>query len=117
MKENHAILREPEGGYYARPFFSIVMAAYNQGKFIDETVKSVVGQSYERWELIIVNDGSKDDSWQRANALMEKYPKRQGEGRGGGGNGGWRPFTHSPARHKTTHKTTQDNTQDKHNHG
>jgi cellulose synthase/poly-beta-1,6-N-acetylglucosamine synthase-like glycosyltransferase len=58
------------GGYYARPFFSIVMAAYNQGKFIDETVKSVIGQSYERWELIIVNDGSKDDSWQRANALM-----------------------------------------------
>ena len=80
MKENHAILREPEGGYYARPFFSIVMAAYNQGKFIDETVKSVVGQSYERWELIIVNDGSKDDSWQRANALKEKYPKRRGEG-------------------------------------
>ena len=77
MKETNAILREPEGGYRARPFFSIVMAAYNQGKFIDETVKSVVSQSYERWELIIVNDGSKDDSWQRANALMEKYPKRR----------------------------------------
>lgn len=77
IKENPAILREPEGGYNARPFFSIVMAAYNQGKFIDETVKSVVGQSYERWELIIVNDGSKDDSWQRATALMEKFPKRR----------------------------------------
>jgi len=51
MKENPAIQREPDGGYHVRPFFSIVMAAYNQGKFIDDTVKSVLGQSYERWGL------------------------------------------------------------------
>ena len=61
----------------SRPFFSIVMAAYNQGAYIDETVKSVAAQSYERWELIIVNDGSSDDSWAKASNLMDKYGKRR----------------------------------------
>ena len=40
-------------------------------------MKSVAAQSYERWELIIVNDGSSDDSWAKASNLMDKYGKRR----------------------------------------
>ena len=41
---------------------SIIMPSYNSAKFIKETVDSVISQSYENWELIIVDDCSTDDS-------------------------------------------------------
>jgi glycosyltransferase involved in cell wall biosynthesis len=39
---------------------SIIIPCYNQGKFIEETVKSVLLQTYINFEIIIVNDGSTD---------------------------------------------------------
>lgn len=44
------------------PFISIVMPAYNTGAYIAEAIRSVVDQSHQNWELIIVNDGSTDDT-------------------------------------------------------
>jgi len=42
------------------PLISIIMPAYNAEKFIDDSIKSVINQTYQNWELIIINDGSKD---------------------------------------------------------
>lgn len=42
------------------PLVSIILPAYNAEKYIFEAIKSVVGQSYSKWELLIVNDGSED---------------------------------------------------------
>lgn len=41
---------------------SIVVPVYNAGEYIEECIGSVLGQSYTDWQLIIVNDGSTDDS-------------------------------------------------------
>jgi glycosyltransferase involved in cell wall biosynthesis len=41
---------------------SIVMPAYNSGKFIAESVRSVIAQTYSDWELLIVDDCSNDDT-------------------------------------------------------
>ena len=41
---------------------SIITPCYNGEKFIRETIESVIGQTYENWEMIIVDDGSKDKS-------------------------------------------------------
>ena len=41
---------------------SIIMPSYNTAKFIAETIKSVLSQTYTNWELIIVDDCSKDNT-------------------------------------------------------
>lgn len=41
---------------------SIIVPCYNQGKFLDECLNSVIGQSYANWECVIVNDGSSDNT-------------------------------------------------------
>ena len=41
---------------------SVMMPAYNAGRFIAEAIESVQAQSYPDWELLVVNDGSTDET-------------------------------------------------------
>ncbi|MHB1148703.1 MAG: glycosyltransferase family 2 protein [Lutibacter sp.] len=42
--------------------FSILIANYNNGHFFKDCYQSILGQTYANWEVIIVDDGSTDDS-------------------------------------------------------
>ncbi|GIV44377.1 MAG: hypothetical protein KatS3mg035_1500 [Bacteroidia bacterium] len=42
------------------PKVSVIIPAYNAEKFIAETIQSVLNQTYKDFELIVLNDGSKD---------------------------------------------------------
>jgi glycosyltransferase involved in cell wall biosynthesis len=44
------------------PLFSLLIANYNNGKYIKETIDSVYAQDYTNWEIIIVDDASTDNS-------------------------------------------------------
>lgn len=44
------------------PFFSIITPVYNGERFIKKCIESVINQTYECWELILIDDGSKDKS-------------------------------------------------------
>ncbi len=50
---------------------SIIMPSYNSEKYIAESIQSVIEQTYENWELLIVDDGSNDDSKQIIRKFME----------------------------------------------
>ena len=52
------------------PVFSLIAPAYNEGMTIVENVRSLLSLYYHNLEIIIVNDGSKDDSMQK---LIEAY--------------------------------------------
>lgn len=53
-------------------FISIIVPVYNAEQYIETCVESVLGQSFHDWELILVDDGSCDDS----SAICERYAVR-----------------------------------------
>ena len=55
-----------------QPLVSVIMPVYNAEKYLPESIGSVIAQSYQNWELLIVDDGSKDDSV----SIVESYAKK-----------------------------------------
>ncbi|MEZ8833789.1 glycosyltransferase family 2 protein [Vibrio cyclitrophicus] len=51
---------------------SIIMPAYNAGKFISESINSVLSQTYTDWQLIIIDDNSSDDTYEIVRNYLKK---------------------------------------------
>jgi glycosyltransferase involved in cell wall biosynthesis len=67
-----------------KPLISIITCFFNAEMFFEETIKSVFAQTYDYWELILIDDGSIDNSTQIAlhyakkNSDKVKYLEHQG---------------------------------------
>ena len=57
------------------PKVSIVIPIYNGEDYMEEAIESAVAQSYENLEIILVNDGSKDNTHNICEDYQKKYPK------------------------------------------
>lgn len=57
------------------PKISVIVPCYNQAQYMDEALQSVLGQTFQDWECIIVNDGSPDDTEEVAKRWLEKDPR------------------------------------------
>ncbi len=71
--------------------FSVVLTVYNKGKQIENTLKSVLKQTYQKYEIIIINDGSTDDSEQKIKAFKDsriRYFSQQNKGAAAARNAG-----------------------------
>ena len=54
---------------------SVIIAAYNSAEFVVETLESVLNQTLEDFEIIIVNDGSTDNTLEILNDYASNYDK------------------------------------------
>lgn len=58
--------------YIENPKFSVLIPVYNVEEFIAECIESVLNQTYQNFEVILINDGSTDSS----GMICEEYAKR-----------------------------------------
>lgn len=57
------------------PIISVVIPAYNAEKTIKETINSVLNQTFQDWELIIINDGSSDQTGEIIQKIIDSKIK------------------------------------------
>jgi glycosyltransferase involved in cell wall biosynthesis/SAM-dependent methyltransferase len=88
MSEPGFVAPPPHRGHPA-PLVSVVLPVYNYETYLEETVDSVLAQTHDRWELLLVDDGSSDASPKIARRYAERYPEqvRYLEHPGGGNRG------------------------------
>ncbi|HEY1754593.1 MAG TPA: glycosyltransferase [Bryobacteraceae bacterium] len=58
------------------PLVSAIMPFLNAERFMEESIESLLAQTYSNWELVLVDDGSTDSSTRIALKYVEKYPGR-----------------------------------------
>lgn len=58
------------------PLVSVLIPAYNHENYIQETIESIINQTYPNIELIILDDGSKDKTWEKITELKPKCENR-----------------------------------------
>ena len=56
------------------PLISIIAPAFNEGKVIEASIRSLLALNYPRYEVLIIDDGSTDDTLERARTLEGEYP-------------------------------------------
>ncbi len=79
------------------PVISVVVPAYNAARFLAPTMESVLRQTFAGWELIVVNDGSKDDTQAIAQAIADRDSRVRVFDQPNGGCGAARNFGLSQA--------------------
>lgn len=55
------------------PFVSIIICFLNEERFLEEAIRSVINQNYNNWELILIDDGSADQSTTIALNFEKEY--------------------------------------------
>lgn len=58
------------------PKVSIIMGIYNCASFLPVAIDSVLEQTFKDWELILCDDGSKDDTYSVAKLYVDKHPEK-----------------------------------------
>lgn len=56
--------------------FSILIPVYNVEEYLEQCIESVLSQTYENYEIILVDDGSKDSSGEICDKYMAKFPDK-----------------------------------------
>ena len=62
---------------HSRPTVSVIIPCYGQAGYLGEAVASVVAQTFTDWEIVVVDDGSPDDTAEKAQRLVAAHPDRR----------------------------------------
>jgi glycosyltransferase involved in cell wall biosynthesis len=55
------------------PEISIVLCTYDREKYLDKCINSVINQTFTDWELLVVDDGSQDNTFEVVNPYVQKF--------------------------------------------
>lgn len=56
-----------------QPLITVIIPAYNEEKAIQKSVSSVMNQTYQNFQLVVIDDGSKDKTWELLKSLKDEY--------------------------------------------
>ena len=70
------ISNKPSSPSENMPFISVLMPAFNAEKYIECAIKSILNQSYSNFELIILDDGSSDQTRELINQFSDSRIKK-----------------------------------------
>ena len=73
-RERHAPPRTEPPALADAPLVSILIPCHNEGDNVHETIGAAMAQRYPDFEVIAINDGSRDDTAEKLNALALQYP-------------------------------------------
>src|SRR3954465_4821632 len=71
MVQNQQLKNEGQ----SRPLISVCIASYNHARFLTEALESVFRQTYPNLEIVVVDDGSSDNSLEILTELERKEPR------------------------------------------
>ena len=72
MREYIITLNRKNGDLMNNDLISVVIIVYNTAKYLEECIDSIINQTYKNLDIIIVNDGSSDNSAE----IIEEYAKK-----------------------------------------
>lgn len=58
------------------PLVSVIIPAYNHARYVEECIRSIIGQTYPELELLVIDDGSSDRTWEILQSLKSECEKR-----------------------------------------
>lgn len=58
------------------PLVSVLIPAYNHERYVQDSIKSIIGQTYGNIELLVINDGSSDTTWHKILDMEDECRKR-----------------------------------------
>ncbi|HAC64235.1 MAG TPA: glycosyl transferase [Cyanothece sp. UBA12306] len=61
--------------FLLKPEISVILCTYNRAEYLNKCIESVIAQTYQNWELIIVDDGSHDNTFEIVNNYLCKFKK------------------------------------------
>lgn len=67
-----ALPSDAGAGEREAPRVSVVTPVFNSERYLGEAIESVLGQSYRAWELVLIDDASRDRSWEIASAYAAR---------------------------------------------
>jgi glycosyltransferase involved in cell wall biosynthesis len=73
--ENEHRKESPDSTNARLPKVSVIIPTYNRARFLPNAIKSIIDQKYDNLEIIIVDDGSTDNTQSIVNSLREKCSK------------------------------------------
>jgi poly-beta-1,6-N-acetyl-D-glucosamine synthase len=74
-RERHERPRNDPPPMAVMPFATLLIPCHNEGDNVEDTIGGALAQQYPDFEVIAINDGSRDDTGDRLNALAAKHPR------------------------------------------